>query len=119
MIDGRCVDASGNEPRVDVDEEEMGVRFIAREGLDPGASQHLEAHNLIAGRIGAEERERRRVVRCVVLAVVCVMEVVLVVWKMNKIQEQATHLTTTPAQLCKAQQAGLLRVVCVCADGVI
>ena len=74
---------------------------------------------LIAGRIGAEERERRRVVRCVVLAVVCVMEVVLVVWKMNKIQEQATHLTTTPAQLCKAQQAGLLRVVCVCADGVI
>ena len=75
--------------------------------------------SLLAGRIGAEERARRRVVRCVVLAVVCVMEVVLVVWKMNKIQEQATHLTTTPAQLCKAQQAGLLRVVCVCADGVI
>ena len=106
----------------------MGLETLNPAGLKPFTGKEAEAHvfflNLnakliIAGRIGAEERERRRVVRCVVLAVVCVMEVVLVVWKMNKIQEQATHLTTTPAQLCKAQQAGLLRVVCVCADGVI
>lgn len=77
MVDGRCVDASGNEPRVDVDEEEVGVRFIAREGLDAGASQRLEAHNLLAARRGARERERRREVRCGVLAELCVMEGVL------------------------------------------